>query len=259
MKISHESPLCLLEFSKFYNDYDYALVHLFEVYPQYLQYFENSIKSRNMYLDNSIFELGEAFSQDKFITYCDYFASISENNFHYIVPDVLEDCNATISNFEKFDYNRGKRIGVAQGSTKSETIECFKFMKDKCDIVGISFDYSWYNPNTTSKEQFYKEGMIGRVNFIHELQELGLLEGTKIHLLGTYLPQEVSFYSKIPEIYSVDTSNPITHGIFGIQYSERGLELKESKKLAELMECEIIKPEIFKNILMFRYFANFHN
>ena len=30
MKISHESPLALLKISRAYNDYDYALVHLFE-------------------------------------------------------------------------------------------------------------------------------------------------------------------------------------------------------------------------------------
>ena len=30
MLVSHESPLCLLEKSRTYNDYSYALVHLFE-------------------------------------------------------------------------------------------------------------------------------------------------------------------------------------------------------------------------------------
>ena len=33
--ISHEVPLSLLEMSRWFNDYDYALVHLFEDYPHY--------------------------------------------------------------------------------------------------------------------------------------------------------------------------------------------------------------------------------
>ena len=42
MKVSHESPISILEYSKNYNDFDYALVHLFEQYPEYYNYFKSA-------------------------------------------------------------------------------------------------------------------------------------------------------------------------------------------------------------------------
>ena len=68
IKVSHESPLSMLEISRTYNDYDYALVHLFETHPGYFNFFEDSIKrGRHVILDNSIFELGKAFDSRKFL------------------------------------------------------------------------------------------------------------------------------------------------------------------------------------------------
>ncbi len=63
IKISHESPLSMLDISRTYNDYDYALVHLFEKHPSYYQFFEDSLRQgRTVLLDNSIFELGTFYS-----------------------------------------------------------------------------------------------------------------------------------------------------------------------------------------------------
>ena len=62
MYVSHESPISFLDESRKYNDYDYALVHLFETHPEYYQFFKDSINlGRQVLLDNSIFELGESF------------------------------------------------------------------------------------------------------------------------------------------------------------------------------------------------------
>ncbi len=36
MKVSHETPYCLLEDSRFFNDYDYCLPHLLDEEPKYL-------------------------------------------------------------------------------------------------------------------------------------------------------------------------------------------------------------------------------
>ena len=43
MLVSHESPISILEESKTYNDYDYALVHLFETQPDYFNFFKRSL------------------------------------------------------------------------------------------------------------------------------------------------------------------------------------------------------------------------
>ena len=247
MLISHESPLKLLKLSLKYNDYDYALVHLFDKYPEYLKFFEKSIKKRIMYLDNSIFELGEAFDIENFKVWCNHFCDINENNLYYIVPDVLEDCERTIQNFKNFKFNRGHRIGVCQGKTKEETLKCFEFLKDKCDIVAISFDYSWFGQEELSIR------MLNRVAFVKEL--LTSYRGIKLHLLGCYLPQEFKYYRDPPQIVSIDTSNPVVHGLKGISYTPSGLNFKESQKLAELMEAKEIPIQVFQNIQMFKGFC----
>ena len=70
MLISHEVPKCLFEKSLDFNDYDYALVHLFDEDPEYLEFYKNSVKNgRHVLLDNSIFELGEAYDNDSDLDY----------------------------------------------------------------------------------------------------------------------------------------------------------------------------------------------
>jgi hypothetical protein len=67
IKIAHESPKEIFEEVQRYTDYDYALVHLFEEDKGYLDQFKKAAaKGREIILDNSIFELEEAFDADKF-------------------------------------------------------------------------------------------------------------------------------------------------------------------------------------------------
>jgi len=69
MLVSHESPISMLDASRKYNDYDYALVHLFEKYPEYYNFFKISLNlGREVLLDNSIFELGEAFDSKNLLS-----------------------------------------------------------------------------------------------------------------------------------------------------------------------------------------------
>ena len=137
MLVSFETPISQLQISQTYNDYDYALVHLFEKYPEYLKYFENSVKTRRMYLDNSLFELGSAYDNDKFKHYCKHFGDINSKNFYYIVPDCLNDCQQTIENFiefSKYPINGGV-IGVAQGDDFKSTLDCFFFIATLLPLV----------------------------------------------------------------------------------------------------------------------------
>ena len=125
IKLSHECPISLFEESKIFNDYDYALVHLFEQLPEkeYYQFYRDAVKAnRHVILDNSIFELGEAFDAKKFA----FWVSRLEPT-EYIIPDALEDCEKTIQNAK--DWFDGpyhavpstcKTIGVVQGKNYDE-------------------------------------------------------------------------------------------------------------------------------------------
>jgi len=122
MKFYHESPLQFFESVQNNTDGDYALVHLFEEQPEYLQKFKEAVsKGRNVILDNSIFELGEAFDATRFSYWIDELKPTE-----YIIPDVLNNGPLTIKNCEewiKTFNNPGIKIGVAQGSTLEEFID----------------------------------------------------------------------------------------------------------------------------------------
>ena len=96
--------------------------------------------------------------------------------------------------------------------------------------------------------------MNNRIKLIHKLKDDGLLNNTKIHLLGCFLPQEFKHYKDIPEIFSIDTSNPIVHGIKGIRYTEDGLNSKETIKLVDLLNVPSVPDDVFYNIKRFRSF-----
>lgn len=262
IKVSHESPLSMLGESREYNDYDYALVHLFEKYPKYLQFFEESLRAgRTVYLDNSIFELGEAFDHSRYVHWIEHLQAIAERcgneNFYYIVPDVFHNSKQTQHMFESFEqkFNKGKRIGVVQGDTLEGMLECFLFMKERCDIVAINFSSPVYQELGDGGSNLLKQ-MNGRIEFINTLQKSGLFEGVKVHLLGCALPQEFAAYAH-PEIVSLDTSNPIVHGLLGIEYNSGGLDDKSSVKLIDLIESKPdgkVKEIIYGNIHKFRSF-----
>jgi nitrate reductase NapAB chaperone NapD len=260
IKIAHESPKSIFEDIQKQTDYDYALVHLFEEDEEYLKQFKKAItKGREVILDNSIFELEEAFDADRFA----YWIKELRPTW-YIVPDALEDTKKTMSqmtewNLKYADKVFGKKIGVVQGKTYEQIKACYEYM-DKIagvDMIAISFDYSYYTKSFPHPNK-YVSWMLGRVKLLGDLLTDGFINEDKPHhLLGCGLPQEFSFYSQYPWIYSLDTSNPVVHGIKGIGYRSDGLWSKESQKLFELINYEVEDTNlILNNIHKFRWFVN---
>lgn len=241
--ISHESPISLLQNSLSYNDYDYCLVHLMEQEPAYRDFFLNSRDSnRRILLDTSIFELGEAFDLDKYASW------VKElKPYEYILPDVLEDYLKTTTNsknfIEKYPDLEGKKIGVVQGKTYAEIINCYEYLDEilKVDKIAISFDYSLYKelfPHPNKWVSF----MMGRILLINKLLNDGTLNTKKPHhLLGCSNPLEFSYY-KDPIynfIESLDTSSPIVHGLHKVLYEGKlGDWNKETTKLADLIKAD---------------------
>lgn len=259
MKISHEVPLVMLNESREFNDYDYALVHLFDMLPEYKNYYYNSLKEgRIVYLDNSLFELGEAFDSNKFAKICEEMYNINKDNFYYIIPDSWENKDETIKKFEEFPFKEGNKIGVVQGKDFNDAVECYNYLKDKCEVIAFSFGAKWYEELGVRYEKKdsnkFENAVSGRQAFISYLHNKCGLKKKKVHLLGCYLPQEFKFYKKFNfnEIISVDTSNPIVHGIKGIKYKDFGLKTKEDVKLVDLIDISEISEDVHYNIKKFR-------
>lgn len=263
IKIAHEAPIDIFEEVQRFTDYDYALVHLLEQNPRYRDTFERAIKKgREVILDNSIFELEEAFEADRFAQWIQRLKPT-----WYIVPDALEDSKRTMNQMAAWNLNYsslpGKKIGVVQGKTYDQIAACYEFM-DKmsgADMIGISFDYSYYAESIPHPNK-YVSWMLGRVKLLGDLLRDGIINVNKPHhLLGCGLPQEFSFYKNAGYkwIYSLDTSNPIVHALKGIEYGSDGLWSKESQKLHELIDVDIedIDIDLIRtNIQKFRWFTN---
>ena len=115
IRIAHESPKSIFDTVQRFTDYDYALVHLFEEDTEYLNMFKKAVSTgREVILDNSIFELEEAFDADRFA----YWIKELRPTW-YIVPDALEDSKRTMNQMAewnmKYSNVPGKKIGVVQG------------------------------------------------------------------------------------------------------------------------------------------------
>ena len=261
MKVSHESPLVLLEESRKYNDYDYALVHLFDEIPEYYQFFKDSLNmGREVILDNSIFELGEAYNPDKF---AEYIKELQPT--YYIIPDKLNNCDKTVENLHYFIENykdlNGKKIGVVQGRTYEDICRCYKSIEQHVDKIAIPFDYDYYLdivPEAYGNK--FQRWCRGRQLLLEMLLKDNVINVNKPHhLLGIALPQELKQYTNYNWIESVDTSNPIVHGLYKTKYNNGVLEDKISTKLVDLIYSivdEEQKQAINHNLKQFKQNIN---
>ena len=268
IKVSHESPITLLPESILYNDYQYCLVHLMEEEPEYRDWFLGRYKAKRpdgeILLDNSIFELKEAFDSEKYAEWCE---KIKPN--YYIVPDVLESADGTMANFKAFtkDYKNlpGATIGAVQGKTWTDVVDCYRFMSAHADYIAISFDFSMYNVtgfNRLIDNEKLMRQTTGRQNLVKRLIDEGWWDWDKPHhLLGASLAREFKWYvnNNIYNIRSLDTSNPVVAGLLGYPYQgDFGLSHKPSQLLADLIHAdpdedskEIIRynTKMFKSII----------
>ena len=248
LKISHEVPLQLLEQSTAFNDYDYALVHLFDKYPEYKQFFRDSISmGREVLLDNSAFELGGSVCEEKLMQ------GIKDINPTYVVlPDVIGKYDETIERSTKFwdqlKYRsdvRPEPIAVIQGTTLEQYIRCHEYFTHvlKIDYIAIPLYVKCFaTPANTSAMKY----SLSRYRLIAELLERNVINRySKYHLLGANDPIEFQWYRNpaFKFITSADTSCPIITGMFGERLSPIGRE-KRSEKLADNMEMMLTAEQI---------------
>lgn len=253
IQIYHEAPLQIFDKVQSVTDGDYALVHLLDRDEAYAAHFMKAKfgDKRPVILDNSAYELGKAFEADDFATWID----ILEPDV-YVVPDVMGEFTDTVDSFVDWtrQYNfPGKKMGVLQGKTPQEAVNCFKKLKHLgADIIGIPFlvGKGFVEPDEKVTPVTL---MAARISLISKINEA--CDAHPIHLLGVGLPQEGRYSKRCPWVVSIDTSNPVVHGLFGISYGYNGLEEKRSELLANLIHIEVDSQQeatIFKNIEIFK-------
>ncbi len=265
VKVSHELPINLLYKSFEWNDYEYCLPHLMDnkddwedIYRDH--FFQAKKDGKYIIMDNSLHELGEAYDKDRLMH---WLYELKPDEF--VVPDVWENQIATIANAKNWmDIgipSMTKKVAVVQAKSFEEAVACYVSLR----LIGyekIAFSYGaqYYNDLFPHPNKFVGK-MMGRIMTIHKMWDMGIIKPTdKIHLLGCALPQEFAYYKKLMDlgiIESLDTSNPIIHGLKGIKYEHYGLKEKDPTKIDQLEEVKLTSDVLYNinhNLIKFKQF-----
>ena len=258
-KISHELPINLLDRSFEINDYEYCLPHLLDQNEEYKHHFYKAKElGRYIIMDNSLHELGEAYDTDRLL----YWVRELEPD-EFIVPDVWQDKTATLVNAKCWMINyklpdNTTKVAVVQAQSYGEAHECYNILQFHQGYKKIAFSYGadWYADEFPHPNPLVGK-MMGRIMAISKMYKDKLIGDTdRVHLLGCALPQEFGYYCDFPFIESIDTSNPIIHGLQGVRYNSLGLLTKSSTKIDQIKEKITTERlyDINHNITQFKKF-----
>lgn len=257
VKVSHETPFCLLEKSLEFNDYQYALVHLLESNEEYRNHFlKCKEKEIEIYLDNSLHELGYAMDNQTLLKWIDI---LRPSNF--FIPDVWEDKTTSVRNakqWSKIKLPEGvMKVAVVQAKNIHEAILCTQLYKDLgYKKIAYSYGASYYNELCPHPNKDLGKA-IGRFMVISQLYKENILtKHDRVHLLGTAGVFEFPMYKNIECIESIDTSNPIMAAIDGIKYTD-GLHQKPISNMNNCSDISIYDIDIdliYHNVEMFKEF-----
>ena len=260
IRVSHEVPLQLLEDSKQFNCYDYCLPHLLDQYKTYKDYFYKAKKEgRYIIMDNSLHELGEAYDTERLMYWVN---ELKPNEF--IVPDVWENSVYSVRNAKEWsNINLPKevtKVAVVQGKSYTEFATGYQSYKwFGYDKIAFSYGASYFQECFPHPNPHIAK-MMGRLETITNLVKYNIISDfDRVHLLGCNLPQEYLYYKDFPFIETIDTSNPIIHGLEGIRYSEGGLLHKSNQKIDKDFRQNVTpkqKEDILYNIEMFKKINN---
>lgn len=245
-QISHETPIALLEKSKKFNDYDYALVHLFDKNKTYFDFFKKSIaEGRTVILDNSAYELGRPYGSEPSESYIEWICKLQPTE--YILPDWRDDSAKNLEAIRNFKCNhKGIKIGVVHGESYLDFCKNYREISPYVDKIAISFEsffIDYANKNLLELADV-------RPAILKAMLNSGVIDTTKSHhILGALSPTEYQSYVDYKWIQSADTSNPVLHGLLGQVYKgEKGLLIKSKVKLDSLMGKEV-SPQQLEDIL----------
>ena len=259
IKVSHETPFCLLEKSLEFNDYQYALPHLLESNEEYRNHFLKCKETEiEIYLDNSLHELGHSMDTKTLLKWIDILKPST-----FFIPDVWEDKNASIRNARQWANielpKETTKVAVVQAKSQHDAILCIQIYKDLgYQKIAYSYGADYYNDICPNPNKDLGKA-IGRFTMISSLYNQNILNKfDRVHLLGTAMVVEFLLYKDIKCIESIDTSNPVMAAIDGIKYTT-GLHKKPMSNMNSCSNISIndIDVNLLKhNVKMFKEFLH---
>jgi hypothetical protein len=257
IKVSHEAPLCLLGDSKNFNDYDYCLPHLLDEEEGYEEFFRQSKEEgRYIIMDNSLHELGEAYSTDRLMYWIN---ELKPQEF--IIPDVWEEKDASVVNaryWAQINLPEGvEKVAVVQAKTIHEAATCYQTYKDLgYKKIAFSYGASYYNDIVPHPNKDLGKAL-GRLSVISALYKTKVISQTdRIHLLGCAVPQEFGWYKGYNCIESIDTSNPVMAALEDTRYNLWGLDSKPKANMNDyffMLNDQVNWELLTENLTKFRY------
>lgn len=233
MKISCEAPLSWMPRVSKHIDFEYALAHRLNE-NEYFDFFaQKAREGKTIYLDNSAFELGEAFSADDLLElYEDLitFATYPHEVF-VIAPDVLghrEKNHEKIMEFFKIaNATAGPDIipqifATIQGSTLKDRIHSYKKLSDE-GISNFTIPGGWVKG---------KDGKMHREPEDARLKLVSMIPWKpydRAHLLGCMDVTKLPFYQEYTNVISVDSSFPIAMALEGNELTPMGADKPATK------------------------------
>jgi len=254
IKISHEVPICLLDDSLDFNDYQYCLPHLLDQDEDYRKFFYEA-KKDGVYIimDNSLHELGVAYDESRLLHWIN---ELKPNEF--IVPDVWQNTNASIVNARKWAQidlpKEVTKVAVVQAENLAGASICYQTYKDLgYKKIAFSYGADYYLDHSSHLNKNIAKAL-GRVEVVSKLYKLNIINSKdRVHLLGCQVPQEFSWYKDMPFIETLDTSNPIMATLDGIQYGRNGLTEKPKSNMNDNFYTTDIDYNLLDwNLRMFR-------
>jgi hypothetical protein len=247
MKVSHELPPSLMDYSYEWNDYEYCLPHLLDKSEYYKLFFQKAyLDKRFIIMDNGLFE-GITHTTEDLLSKIEWLQPDI-----FIVPDAWNDSSITLRNakhwvvnYKKYLPEKTALMAVLQGNNFGELLTTYQILVD-LGYKHIAFNHSsaayqtiGANISTLDKQ------MVGRHYLINKLLETNTMNQSYYHhLLGCSLPQEIMLYKsndifKYDCLKSIDTSSPIINGALGIRYKDNGLKDKPKEKIEEFFDKDL--------------------
>ena len=155
------------------------------------------------------------------------------------------------------------KVAVVQAKDYGEAVSSYNILSTHHGYKKIAFSYGadWYADEFPHPNPLVGK-MMGRIMVISRMYKSGVInKSDRVHLLGCALPHEFGYYADFPFIESVDTSNPIIHGLQGVKYNSLGLLTKSSTKIDQIEE-EITTEKLYDinhNLSRFKHFVQDSN
>lgn len=257
LAIALEAPVCIDEHLQPYTDFDWIIGSEVAKNPAYAALWKDESRPRRYrVLDSGAFE-GEALSIGAFME-----MAMELEVDEICIPDVLASKEKTITLFAQTISHplmrefKGLRMGVVQGETVEEWLECYYYFgcHDLCDVIGLTYHKNPCNVGSTLLHHLkpVREREAVRLGLIHKLvASLHLNSAKPHHILGLCDCRALAFYKLYHWIRSIDTS-------FSVQLGMQNIRLQpDSPKPKELMdfnwnESLAAHPDVLYNMRKFQ-------